>query len=84
MEANPYVDAFLMNRQTDAPEEVLAGLSFGVYEYDHTGKYIKDVFRDIDTDQAGEYMDVMLRILGADSMEQALSWAAADGGRETE
>lgn len=82
VEANPYIDAFLMNRQTDAPEEVLAGLSFGVYEYDHTGKYIKDVFRYIDTDQAGVYTDAMLKILGADSMEQALSWATAEGGRK--
>ncbi|MDE5854058.1 MAG: Tat pathway signal protein, partial [Ruminococcus sp.] len=40
VEDNPYVDAFLMNRQTDAPEEVMAGMSFGVYEYDHTAKYI--------------------------------------------
>lgn len=77
VEHNPYVDAFLMNRQTDAPEEVMAGLAFGVYEYDHTGKYIKDVFRYIDTDRAGEYMDFMLKILGADSLEEALSWAAA-------
>lgn len=77
VEANPYVDAFLMNRQTDAPEEVKAGLAFGVYEYDHTGKYIKDVFRYIDTDRAGEYMKFMLKILGADSLEEALSWAAA-------
>lgn len=76
---NPYVDAFLMNRQTDAPEEVMAGLAFGVYEYDHSGKYIKDVFRYIDTDRAGEYTDFMLNILGADSLEEALSWAQADG-----
>lgn len=79
VENNPYVDAFLMNRQTDAPEEVMAGLAFGVYEYDHSGKYIKDVFRYIDTDQAGEYTDFMLNILGADSLEEALSWARADG-----
>lgn len=77
VEANPYVDAFLMNRQTDAPEEVKVGLSFGVYEYDHTGKYIKDIFRYIDTDRAGEYTDFMLKILGADSLEEALSWAQA-------
>lgn len=79
VENNPYVDAFLMNRQTDAPEEVMTGLAFGVYEYDHTGKYIKDVFRYIDTDRAGEYMDFMLKILGAESLEEALSWAAAPG-----
>ncbi len=82
VEDNPYVDAFLMNRQTDAPEEVMAGMSFGVYEYDHSAKYIKDVFRDIDTDRAGEYTDFMLNILGADSLEEALSWARADGNAE--
>lgn len=80
VEANPYVDAFLMNRQTDAPEEVKVGLSFGVYEYDHTGKYIKDVFRYIDTERAGEYTGFMLKILGADSLEEALSWAQAPAG----
>lgn len=83
VENNPYVDAFLMNRQTDAPEEVMAGLSFGVYEYDHSGKYIKDVFCYIDTDRAGEYMDFMLNILGADSLEEALSWAQADGNAQS-
>lgn len=82
VEANPYVDAFLMNRQTDAPEEVKAGLSFGVYEYDHTGKYIKEVFQNIDTDRAKEYTDFMLKILGANSLEEALSWAAAPNGGE--
>lgn len=82
VENNPYVDAFLMNRQTDAPEEVMAGLAFGVYEYDHSGKYIKDVFRYIDTDQAGEYTDFMLNILGAGSLDEALSWAAAPGDTE--
>lgn len=78
VEANSYVDAFLMNRQTDAPEEVMAGLAFGVYEYDHSGKYIKDVFSYIDTDRSGEYTDFMLNILGAGSLEEALSWAEAE------
>lgn len=78
VEDNPYVDAFLMNRQTDAPEEVMAGMAFGVYEYDHSPKYIRDVFRDIDTERSGEYTDFMLNILGADSLEEALSWARAD------
>ena len=78
VEDNPYVDAFLMNRQTDAPEEVMAGMAFGIYEYDHSPKYIKEVFRDIDTERSGEYTDFMLNILGADSLEEALSWARAD------
>ena len=56
----------------------MAGLAFGVYEYDHSGKYIKDVFRYIDTDRAGEYTGFMLNILGAASLEEALSWAEAE------
>lgn len=74
-EANPYIDAFIMNRQTDAPEEVKQGLAFGIYEYDHSEKYIKDVFRYIDTDQAQEHTEFMLNILEAESLEEALSWA---------
>ena len=26
VEANPYIDAFILNRQTDAPEEMVSGL----------------------------------------------------------
>lgn len=74
-EANPYIDAFIMNRQTDAPEEVKQGLAFGIYEYDHSPKYIKDVFRYIDTDMAREYTEFMLNILEAESLDEALSWA---------
>lgn len=75
IEANPYVDAFIMNRQTDALEEVRQGLSFGIYEMDQTPKYICDVYKNIDTDEAQKYTDFMLNILGAGSLEEALSWA---------
>lgn len=75
VDANPYIDAFLLNRQTDAPEEVVSGLAFGLYQYDHSEKYIKEIFRYIDTDQAKNYMGFMLNILGAESLEEALSWA---------
>ncbi|MCM1136397.1 MAG: DUF5722 domain-containing protein [Clostridium sp.] len=73
--ANPYIDAFILNRQTDAPEEVATGLAFGLYGYDHSEKYIKEVFRYIDTDKAQNYLNFMLNILGAESLEEALSWA---------
>lgn len=75
VDANPYIDAFILNRQTDAPEEVVSGLAFGVYEYDHSEKYLKEVFRYIDTDRAQEYTEFMLNILGAESLEEALDWA---------
>lgn len=75
VDANPYVDAFILNRQTDAPEEVINGLAFGVYEYDHSEKYLKEIFRYIDSDRSQEYTEFMLNILGAKSLEEALSWA---------
>ena len=75
IEANPYVDAFIMNRQTDAMEEVKQGLAFGIYSLDQTPKYIFDTFKYIDTDEAAEHTEFMLNILGAGSLEEALSWA---------
>ena len=44
-------------------------------EYDHAGKFLKEVFRYIDTDEAQEYTEFMLNILGAGSIEEALAWA---------
>lgn len=64
-----------MNRQTDASVEVKQGLAFGLYEYDHSDKFITDVFKYIDTDKAKDYTGFMLNILNADSLEEALSWA---------
>ncbi len=75
VDANPYIDAFILNRQTDAPAELLSGLAFGIYEYDHSEKYLKDIFRCIDTEQAPEYLDFMLNILGAHTLDEALGWA---------
>ena len=75
IDANPYIEAFIMNRQTDALAEIEQGLAFGIYELDHTPKYILDVFKYIDTDRSDEYIDFMLKILRADSLEEALSWA---------
>lgn len=75
VEANPYIEALILSRQTDAPEEMVQGLSLGIYEYDGSEKFLKDIFRYIDTDQASEYTEFMLNILGAESIEEALSWA---------
>lgn len=75
IDANPYVKAFIMNRQTDSPDEINQGLAFGIYELDQTSKFILDVFKYIDTDSSKDNLDFMLNILGADSLEEALSWA---------
>lgn len=75
LDANPYVDSFIMNRQTDAAEEVKQGLAFGIYDINQSPKYIYDTFKYIDTDEAEEHTAYMLDVLGADSLEEALSWA---------
>lgn len=75
IDANPYIEAFIMNRQTDAVEEVKQGLAFGIYELDKSPKYIFEIFRDIDTERGKENLDFMLNIIGADSLEEALLWA---------
>ena len=75
IEANPYIKAFIMNRQTDAPEEMEQGLAFGIYNCDKSEKYLKDVFKYIDTDEAEEYTEFMLDILEVETLEEALEWA---------
>lgn len=75
IDANPYVKAFIMNRQTDSPEEVKQGLAFGIYDLDQTSKFILNIFKNIDTEESKDNLDFMLNILGADSLEEALSWA---------
>lgn len=57
VDSNPYIDAYILSRQVDAPLEVRSGLSFGLWECDmNQGDVISatwprkiwQVFRDID------------------------------------
>lgn len=59
----------------DAPEEVKQGLAFGIYDLEHSPKYIFEVFKDIDTENGIEDVEFMLDVIGADSLEEALEWA---------
>ena len=34
VDSNPYIDAYILSRQVDAPSEVRAGLSFGLWSCD--------------------------------------------------
>lgn len=72
---NPYIDTFLMNRQTDSYLSLRTGLALGIYNPDYTAKYIKDVFADIDTPKGPKYIPEMLEIIGCDTMEEALNKA---------
>ena len=63
-EHNPYIDAFLLNRQTDAPEEVAQGLAFGLNHSNGAHKQIYNVFKHIDTPSHAEYTDFAKSIIG--------------------
>ena len=72
---NEYIDSFLMNRQTDSYLSLRSGLALGIYNPDYSVKYIGDVFANIDTEKGNDYIPEMLQIIGARSLDEALSWA---------
>lgn len=47
-ESNPYIDAMILSRQTDASEEVAQGLSLGLSFQGGRHKFIYEVFKNID------------------------------------
>ena len=71
-EANPHIDGFLLNRQTDAAEEVAQGLAFGLNHSDGSHKYIYNVFKYIDTSQHAEYTEFAKDIIGISSWSQIM------------
>lgn len=63
-EANSHIDGFLLNRQTDAPEEVAQGLAFGLSYSGGGRKQIYNVFKYIDTSESQKYTEFAKGILG--------------------
>lgn len=67
------IDGFLLNRQTDASEEVAQGLAFGL---NHVGggrrKQIYNVFKYIDTPQHAEYTDFAKNLIGISSWSEIM------------
>lgn len=72
VEANPHIDGFLLNRQTDAPEEVAQGLAFGLNDSAGNHKQIYNVFKYIDTDQRDTYTDFAKDIIGISGWSEIL------------
>lgn len=75
IENNEYIDSFLLNRQIDSLEEIRTGMALGLYKTNRTPKLIAEVYANVDLPSGLDYIDEMLEILGADSMEEALEWA---------
>lgn len=63
-EANSHINGFLLNRQTDAPEEVAQGLAFGLKYSGGGHKQIYNVFKKIDTEQSQQATEFAKSILG--------------------
>lgn len=72
MEAYDEIDGFLLNRQTDAPEEVAQGLSFGLSSAGGGHKQIYNVFKYIDTPQHAEYTNFAKDIIGISNWSQII------------
>lgn len=75
IEDNEYIDTFLLNRQHDDLGALESGLSLGIYNYDYSKKKIADVFKNIDSKKGERYISEMLKIIGADNIEEALEKA---------
>lgn len=70
--ANPHIDGFLLNRQTDAPEEVAQGLAFGLNHSGGGHKQIYNVFKYIDTAKHAEYTEFAKSIIGISDWSQIM------------
>jgi len=63
-EANSQINGFLLNRQTDAPEEVAQGLAFGLNYSNGVRKKVYNVFKKIDTSESESATEFAKSILG--------------------
>ena len=73
VDANPYIDAFILNRQVDAVSEYNASLAFGLYTVDTSrldkvipvfSRPIYNVFKYIDTSRSLKYTEFAKEIIG--------------------
>ena len=72
IEAYDEIDGFLLNRQTDAAEEVSQGLAFGLSSAGGGHKQIYNVFKYIDTGQHAQYTDFAKDIIGISSWSEII------------
>lgn len=63
---NPYIDALILSRETDAPEEVAQGLALGLSEESGKHKYIYDIFKEIDKTDSEKIAKFAREIIGTD------------------
>ena len=69
-EANPYIDALILSRQTDAAEEVSQGLALGLSYQGGGHKFIYEVFKNIDTAASESVTEFAKSIIGISSWSE--------------
>lgn len=72
-ESNPYIDALILSRQTDAAEEVAQGLALGLMSQGGTRKYIYDVFKNIDGEGSESYTEFAKSVIGINSWSEVIA-----------
>lgn len=73
-DSNPYIDALLLSRQTDAPEEIAQGLALGLSTQGGQRKYIYEIFKNIDKPGSEVYTEFAKNVIGISS------WSEITGG----
>lgn len=71
-EANSHIDAFLLNRQTDAAAEIAQGLALGICNMDGSHKQLYQVFKQIDTPQSAQATEFAKGIVGISSWSDVI------------
>lgn len=72
IEACDEIDGFLLNRQTDAGEEVAQGLAFGLNNAGGNHKQLYNVFKYIDTAEHAKYTDFAKNLVGISSWNEIM------------
>lgn len=81
VDANPYIDAFILNRQVDAVSEYNASCAFGLWTVDTSredkviavfNRPLHLVFRYIDTKKALRYTEFAKEIIGIESWSEVI------------
>lgn len=70
---NQHIDAFLLSRQTDDPQEIAQGLLFGIENADHSHKLVYDYYKNIDTANAASYLEQAKAIMGIADWSQVIT-----------
>ena len=81
VDSNPYIDAFILNRQVDSITEVNTSCAFGLWTVDMSRpdkviavmpKNIYEVFKYIDTNKSLKYTEFAKEIIGIESWSEVI------------